>query len=528
MHTTESLKPGINTGLFRKEIKITFSNFFLAAMIYLVLPVIIFFIGYLKIVWALLFSVITIGCVVLGFLDIAKKKPENALEERSVTLKTSYFIWLIPFALFFIYLSGVGEFSWCVGDHRVRYAILNDLINYKWPVIYDFSTQHNPVVAEALGEGKVAFAYYFIFWMVPAVFGKLFGLLTARIVLVIWSAIGLILLTIGALILYGKQSRFLFIGLMLFAGFDVFPYLYNEYIRGFGATWEDWTWHLRVVGNFYQLMNVFHQSIPGWLITVLLLLCTNSKSIGLLGSLMFCYSPWAAIGILPMCICKMVITNKGHKAKEVLKNIFSVGNLIVPTVFFICFASFYTANSNSATEYGFIWTFYSSWKTLLIDYIAFVVFEFGIWVLLIHKKYKKDWMFYAAVATMVILPVYKMTPPNDLLMRGSMAPLFTIALYVVMFVTDSFNEMMEKGNKKAKPRLIVLALLVAAYSSFNFMLTSTLFTTMIYAKLEPETDIKTSIVSFGDIRDEEHIDMVQRQFYIYDYEDSFFFKYLAK
>ena len=60
------------------------------------------------------------------------------------------------------------------------------------------------------------------------------------------------------------------------------------------------------------------------------------------------------------------------------------------------------------------------------------------------------------------------------------------------------------------------------------MLTSTLFTTMIYAKLEPETDIKTSIVSFGDIRDEEHIDMVQRQFYIYDYADSFFFKYLAK
>ena len=527
MHTTESLKPGISTGFFRKEIKITFSNFFIAAMLYLVLPVVIFFIGYLKIVWALLFSVITVGCAVLSFLDIAKKKPENALEERSVTLKVSYFIWLIPFALFFIYLSGVGEFSWAVSDHRVRYAILNDLINYKWPVIYDFSTQHNPVVSEALGEGQVAFAYYFVFWMVPALFGKLFGFTAARIVLLLWSAIGLMLVTIGALLIYGKQSRFLFIGLMLFAGFDVFPYFYNE-LTGFGATWEDWTWHLRVVGNFYQLMNVFHQSIPGWLITIVLLLCTNSKCVGLLGSLMFCYSPWAAIGILPMCICKLVVANKNLKAKEVLKNIFSVGNTIVCVVFFICFASFYTANTNSATEYGFIWTFYSSWKTLLIDYIAFVVFEFGIWVLLIHKKYKKDWMFYAAVATMVILPVYKMTPPNDLLMRGSMAPLFTISLYAVMYVTDNFNEMMEKGNKKVKPRLIVLALLVAAYSSFNFMLTSTLFTTMIYAKLEPETDITTGIVSFGDIRDEEHIDMVKRQFYIYDYEDSFFFKYLAK
>ena len=133
--------------------------------------------------------------------------------------------------------------------------------------------------------------------MVPAIFGKLFGLLTARIVLLIWSAIGLILVTLGALILYGKQSRFLFIGIILFAGFDVFPYLFNEYVRGFGATWEDWTWHFRVVGNFYQIMNVFHQSIPGWLITILLLLCTNSKSIGLLGSLIFCYSPSSPVAL---------------------------------------------------------------------------------------------------------------------------------------------------------------------------------------------------------------------------------------
>ena len=526
MHTAEKLK----TGFFQKEIKITYSRFFLASMIYLVLPIVIFFIGYLKPWWAVLFSILTVGSAAWAFLDIAKKKPETALaaEEKSVTVKASYFLFLIPFALFFLYLGGVGEFGWAIGDHRVRYATLNDLINYKWPVIYDFSTQHNPVVAETLGEGKVAFAYYFVFWMVPAVFGKLFGLLTARIVLLIWSAIGLILVTLGALILYGKQSRFLFIGLILFAGFDVFPYLYNEYIRGFGATWEDWTWHFRVVGNFYQIMNVFHQSIPGWLITILLLLCTNSKSIGLLGSLMFCYSPWAAIGVLPMCICKMVITNKKLKAKEVLKNIFTVGNLVAPVVFIVCFATFYTANSNATYDYGFIWTFYDSKLTMLIDYLAYVVFEFGLWVLLIHRKYKKDWMFYCAILVMLILPIYKMSGPNDLLMRGSMAPLFTICLYAVMFVNDSFNELMEKGNKKVKPRLIVLTLLVAAYTSFNFMLTSALLTSMTYLKLEPEADIKTGIESFGDINDEQYIVMVQAQFYVYDYENNVFFKYLAK
>ena len=51
---------------------------------------------------------------------------------------------------------------------------------------------------------------------------------------------------------------------------------------------------------------------------------------------------------------------------------------------------------------------------------------------------------------------------------------------------------------------------------------------MTYAKMEPETDIKTGIESFGNINDEQYIVMVQAQFYVYDYENNVFFKYLAK
>ena len=101
-------------------------------MIYLTLPVVIFFIGYLKFGWAVLFSSLTIFSAWWAWHDISKKKAGvNALNERSVTIKNSYFLFLIPLVLLFLYLGGVGEFSWCVGDHRVRYAILNDLIEYK-------------------------------------------------------------------------------------------------------------------------------------------------------------------------------------------------------------------------------------------------------------------------------------------------------------------------------------------------------------------------------------------------------------
>ena len=208
MNTTDTLKPGF----FQKELKITISRFFLASLIYLTLPVVIFFIGYLKFGWAVLFSSLTVFSAWWVWHDLSKKKSGEIkdLNEKSVTIKYSYFLFLIPVVLLFLYLGGVSEFSWCVGDHRVRYAILYDLIEYKWPVIYDFSTQSNPVVAESLGSGKVAFAYYFVFWMIPALFGKVFGMMAARIVLMIWSAIGLSLVALGADLLYGKQSRFLF------------------------------------------------------------------------------------------------------------------------------------------------------------------------------------------------------------------------------------------------------------------------------------------------------------------------------
>ena len=137
-------------------------------------------------------------------------------------------------------------------------------------------------------------------------------------------------------------------------------------------------------------------------------------------------------------------------------------------------------------------------------------------------------MFYASVATMLIIPFYKMTGPNDFLMRGSMAPLFAIALMSSMYVTDNFNEMLEKDNRKVKPRLVVLSFFVAAFTSLNFMLTSVLLTSMIYAKTEPAQDMTTGIVSFGDIRDEQYLEMVDVQFFVYDYEDNTFFKYLAK
>ena len=528
MKTQDTLKT--RSSGHKGPLTLTLSSFVAAALIYLTVPVVIFFLGYLKIWWGLLFTGLTVTALVWTVKDLKKTQKSLTDPEPSITISPSYLYVIIPLILILLFIAGVSEYAWSLIDHRVRYAILNDLVNYSWPVVYDFSTQENPVVIEALSTipyTRAAFAYYFVFWMVPAVFGKVFGLGVARAVLFAWSAGGLFLVSLGACFLYGKASKVLFAAVMLFSGFDYIPYTINNLI-GTGATWEGWNQHLYIHGNYYQLFNVFNQSIPGWLITILLLLMINRRGLGLLGSLMFCYSPWAAIGFLPLCVCRLIMRDKAG-TKFSVRDIFTPGNIIAPVVFFVCFAPLYTANSLATSSDGFIWEFYDTPLDLVIDYIKYAVFEFGIWFLLIIWRNKKNPLLWVSLGTLLVMPVYKITIMNDFIMRGSMAPMFIIGLYACMFVTDYFYVCLNDKKFNLKSWIVVLALILAAYVPGNMFVTSAFMTYDIrVTKEHPEEDISHDIESFGNVRKEDELGMVVTQFYVFNYEDQFFFKYLAR
>ena len=163
MKEVNALKPGRRIS---GTLTIGMSTFFLLSVLYLTLPVVIFFIGYLKPLWAVLFTVIMSAGGVMAVRGVNKGTDGSlrAADEKKLELKLSHLITVVIMILLVLYWGGVSEFGCCSADHRVRYAILNDLVHYKWPVVYDFSTQQNPAVAERLGDGQAAFAYYFVFW----------------------------------------------------------------------------------------------------------------------------------------------------------------------------------------------------------------------------------------------------------------------------------------------------------------------------------------------------------------------------
>ena len=148
-----------------KKIKISYKLFFTLAVIYLALPVAIFFLGYLKLVLGLIFSAVLIAAVFLAVRDCTKNADGNKLELKSdISFPLSFIIAAIVFAFAVTITNGVGEYVWAPFDHAYRRAILNDLINYKWPIIYDPATQSNPEVREILNlQNNQGFVYYFTY-----------------------------------------------------------------------------------------------------------------------------------------------------------------------------------------------------------------------------------------------------------------------------------------------------------------------------------------------------------------------------
>ncbi|MBO4636344.1 MAG: hypothetical protein J5685_04280 [Clostridiales bacterium] len=498
--------------------EIKYRTFLLLAFSYLALPVAVFFFGFLKIGWAILFSVALIAAAFFMVRDSSEK--------RKIRVSPALLIGTAVFCLFWAFFAGMGEFTWTTADHTVRAAALNDLVNYDWPVFFDLSKQSNPAVLRELGGETVAFTYYFTFWMVPSLIGKIFGITAARAALGIWGALGLFILILGLFFTQKKASVSAIVICFLFGGLDILPDVYQQCFTDIGVSWEGWNNQLYIHGNLYQTMNVFHQCIAGWIATVLLFTADNRKNIGTVGSVIFCYSPWATIGAIPVAFYELLRKREGVKRTS---GILSYGNLAVPVIILSVFGTFYTANIGATGDKGFIWEFIPDIRSLIPAYLLLVIIEFGIWALVVYKDEKKNGLYWVCLITLLIFPVYKMTEANDLLMRGTMVPMFVFTIFLLS-KTDNVIGKVKKDRKISDVFTLGFLSLLFLMAFIPFMLMTTIVdgTICLWSGSDRTTRPKDEIVSFGDIRNEEFVDVTKRQFYVYDHEDKLFYRIFGR
>ena len=520
----------------KKDITIPVRLFWALSLGFLALPVIVFFAGYLRPYIGIPLSALFVFIYALSVRDCSKDQEKKLIspEEAVIKIPVSYLIGFALTAVAVSFVTGVGEFIFTLNDHPYRRAIMNDLINYKWPVIYDYSTQTNPEVIKEIGRtsGTYAFMYYFTYWLPSALIGKAFGPLAGNIALMIWNAAGIFLTFIGVSKIAGRAGFAVPFVYICFAGLDVLPNIVHNFVEWKAYIGiEVWIPVLAYMSNFAELTSVFHQCVPCWLIVTMLLMSYNTRSTGLLGGLLLTYSPWGVIGLFPLALVR-AFSRPMRKAgiKKMFLNVFSIINIVSCAMILMVYGPFYIGNTNSVSDTGFFWEFTSGPLEAVIIYILFVLVEIAPFALILWKTDKKDALFIASVIELMMIPLYKVTLANDFCMRSSMAARFVLAILLTRYLTNLFDAdkiIVEKKLKRKKKDVIKLAfvMLTVVLMMFPAFVTSYLILGSEYMGAEHNAE---DIGSFGNIKKAEHTWHSTHNYVSNDYEDSFFFKYLAK
>lgn len=528
--TKKNIGPKDHSSKEVKSITIPYPWLYASIVLFLTIPLFMFFLGYLKLTVAIPLTLIFVGIVLYCVSDCLNGPDGNKLSQFDTGLKIplSYLIGFAVTALVVSFVSGVGEYIYTLQDHEYRRAILRDLINYDWPVIYNYSTQTNPEVREIFGmaSGERAFSYYFIYWMPAALAGKVFGFNVGNFVLFIWNSIGIFLCLLATSAVVKRTTAWVPFIFVFFSGLDIIPNLVYELTH-----YSDWRWFegfvtsMSYVSNFRELASVFNQMIPCFLVVAILLMSKNTRSMGLTAGILFCYSPWAVFGILPMVAAFLFGKNlRASKLSKTLTNAFSPSNIAAAVLILAIFGSYYMTNSGAVGYKGFAWQYFSNFGWFVLAYIVFILIEVIPFALILYKREKTNPVFWAACATLLILPFYRVSEMNDFTMRGSMPALFFFCILLCDVVPEVMDQKNTPTTKKGWLKSAAIMLTVILMTFPTLLNLFVIFGSMIQGDKGNEENIG----SLGNINQAEYAEVIQEQFFAEGYEDSFFYRYFAK
>ena len=437
------------------------------SMSYVILPLIIFFFGWLNTTTLLI--ALTSLFLIIKFIFKNIKKTELEIDNKLILMT-------IILCALWSYFSGIGGFIHQSTDWHMRNAIFRDLINYSYPVIYDNGS---------------ALVYYFSTFLPSTIIGKISLFLgsteqqsffIANIFNFLYCTLGLILITLEIYV-YTKAKKnskiwilFIFI---LFSGMDILL-VPSKYMIEFLHI--DRHYHLQYSSNSTLLFWVYNQAIIPWLITILFL--RNYKRVenfGFYGTLLFFNSPLPFVG-LAIYLGIIGITdfikriNTKHLTKY-LKKIFSIQNILSIFIVLPITYLFYSSNETAgADKLNFIYH-----KGTLIFCLMFIFLEAGAYLLLIKDKFKNNIIYIITLLSLISFPFLQIGTQPDLCMRASICGLFTLMLLVIKFLND-------KNIEKSRKCFIIICLCIGAVTPYY-----EIYRGIYYTFVNPQIIVKDEI-----------------------------------
>ncbi|MBI5953582.1 MAG: hypothetical protein HY865_18150 [Chloroflexi bacterium] len=431
------------------------------SILYLTFPFILFCLGWLRLSIAI--------PVVLIILWAIWKLFAQSTNPQSTNLPYPNFqstLYLLLITGTWLFLSGIGGYTFQNWDHHWRNAVFHDLITYDFPVIYS-----------APEKGPVQMLVYYVgYWLPAAWVGKLIGWQAANFALFLWTWLG-VLLVVFHLARKSEATSPLHrlkwaLLLILFSGLDSLGTLLfaGEYPTLFPPIQhlEIWSGNLQYSSFTTQLFWVFNQAVPAWLCVVMCVTLSEAKGLehnvedssltakrfvqnDTIGQLIFIWSlclffaPLAALGLLPYLAIELF---KHTDFKSPFKNLRL--DVLLASGIIVLVSFLYFASNTAAQERGLQ-------SIALKDFLVFFLLEGGIlWLVLAPLKWR-DPRWAVTGLLLAIIPFIQLGSGRDFIMRASIAPLF----YLMMMTGEAIFQ-------KSTPRLLLITLyLFLALGSFT-------------------------------------------------------------
>lgn len=495
-----------------------------ASYVYIILPLIIFFLG-----WTKLYLVgipLTIALITSLYL-IVKKECNSDCKFHFTRADVIKIILIVALIALWVYFSGIGGLTWQNLDHKWRNEIFDVLVEYKWPVVS--GTQY----------GTNGMSYYIGFWMLPAVIGKVFGLAAGYIAQYVWAVIGVLLVYLLICRRIKKVAVCPLVVFIFFSGLDIvglFIINHKEFLDfTLGNHIESWVAGYQFSSFTTQLFWVFNQAIYGWIITLIALENTNNSIVLVMAAGLFSAS-LPAVGLMPIVLCS--IWNNVRRIRKI-KNIsiinaiytslctyeniiglFSAG--VIGTLLLSNNAISYTAGSGGQTKIMTILllgviaililivvieiirrneVFRNNVKRVLVNnkrliqillvliglafvayganhglpannrftqenniykYILFLGLEVGIYILLTYRKGKHDNIYIASIVMFLLCPIFILGSSIDFCMRACIPAQIVLFVYVVKTIDDIVIQ-----KKKLATVIMILTLLIGSVTTIS-------------------------------------------------------------
>jgi len=541
----------------KKELSISYSVLRRWALVFISLPMLCFFIGWLRWYWAVPACLALVVCIIASdensrlYKVLFKKKThdkagtssELSSDGKKLVISRNILIVVVIASFAYVFFCGVGRLWSQSDDFLWRNAIFRDLVVRKWPVFYDAY------------DG--ALSYYIGTWLPAAIIGKCVFLLgagteasfmVANIAVLIYCTAGMSMLFLLLFMHFSvsspKKAALVIIGLVFFSGMD---FVGNEFkIDSWHIEW--WALTFQYSSLTTCMCWVFNQTIIPWVCTALLLHEKTVSNYVLIGmACLFC-GPFPFIGFFIFCVAlglkRLVETIRAKEGAKFAKEVFSIPNICSILFIFPVVGTYLTANtmmSNYESEEAVFlpptWCFEN-----YVLYILFMLFEFGIFAILIAKAFKKNYLFYVMLAELIVFPLFNVGINSDLTMRGSIPAIFLLFVFCYQYLLT--NKAVTPRHPKAKEHKESFESLISRINLLYIILALCLLIGAVTPGVELArgfgrvyyrgfNDRSTDLVvtldrDYNPVPYEERDAWPPTNFVALNYDDTLFFKYFAR